>query len=415
VNPQNGKKFALTVVLAGRQQTGGGYHQALSNLRMLLRSIHSSVDVSVLDVRGTFEGPLRELQSEGLLEPRRVLTLPRRLESLRDRVVADRGLAYRLIRWFLRITGREIEMTEVTRFLDTSDCDLVYFASPFPEASQLQQKPFVWTLWDLCHLDSPEFPEVRTSGKFEEREVHNAACLRKASLVVVDSNELREKAERYYGANPEKFVVIPFGPSSTIVQGTKDAGALPPQISSLQRPYFFYPAQLWMHKNHRTIVEALALLDARGKHYDAVFVGKDHGAQRSLAAFIESIGMTERAHFLGYVADDVLPALYSGSEALVMASYFGPTNIPPLEAFLFRVPVIASNQHTDQLGEAAIFFDPDSAEELATAMEGVRNKAEKSRLVAAGAARLDDLTARRDQGAQELSEALLKLKKRLLL
>jgi hypothetical protein len=45
----------------------------------------------------------------------------------------------------------------------------------------------------------------------------------------------------------------------------------------------------------------------------------------------------------------------------------------------------------------------------------VRNKAEKSRLVAAGAARLDDLTARRDQGAQELSEALLKLKKRLLL
>jgi glycosyltransferase involved in cell wall biosynthesis len=315
----------------------------------------------------------------------------------------------------LRITGRDIAMTEVTRFLDTSDCDLVYFASPFPEASELQQKPFVWTLWDLCHLDSPEFPEVRTSGKFEEREAHNAACLRKAALVVVDSDELREKAELYYGVNPEKFVVIPFGPSSSIAQGAKDASALPPQISSLQRPYFFYPAQLWMHKNHRTIVEALALLDARGKHYDAVFVGKDHGAGRSLAAFIESIGMTDRAHFLGYVADDMLPALYSGSEALVMAGYFGPTNIPPLEAFLLRVPVIASNQHRDQLGEAAIFFDPDAPEELADAMEATQKKAEKSRLVAAGAARLDYLTIRRDQGAKDLSETLLKLQKRLLL
>ncbi len=415
MNPKNGTRFALTVVLAGRQQTGGGYHQAVSNLRMLLRSLHSSVDVSVLDVRGTFQGPLQALQSEGLLEPHRVLTLPRRLGSFRDRVVADRGLGYRLIRWGLRITGRDIEMTEVTRFLDSSDCDLVYFASPFPEASQLQQKPFVWTLWDLCHLDSPEFPEVRTSGKFEEREAHNAACLRKAALVVVDSDELREKAERYYGVNPEKFVVIPFGPSSSIAQGAKDASALPPQISSLQRPYFFYPAQLWMHKNHRTIVEALALLDARGKHYDAVFVGKDHGAERSLAAFIESIGMTDRAHFLGYVADDVLPALYSGSEALVMASYFGPTNIPPLEAFLLRVPVIASNQHRDQLGEAAIFFDPDAPEELADAMEATQKKAEKSRLVAAGAARLDYLTIRRDQGAKDLSETLLKLQKRLLL
>lgn len=415
MNPKNGAKLALTVVLSVGQQTGGGYHQAVSNLRMLLRSLHSSVDVSVLDARGTFQGPLQALQSEGLLEPHRVLALPRRLGSFRDRVVADRALGYRLIRWGLRMTGRDVEMTAVTRFLDTSDCDLVYFASPFPEASELQQKPCVWTLWDLCHLDSPEFPEVRTSGKFEEREAHNAACLRKAALVVVDSDELREKAERYYGVNPEKFVVIPFGPSSSIAQGANDASALPPQISSLQRPYFFYPAQLWMHKNHRTIVEALALLDARGKHYDAVFVGKDHGAERSLAAFIESIGMTDRAHFLGYVADDVLPALYSGSEALVMASYFGPTNIPPLEAFLLRVPVIASNQHRDQLGEAAIFFDPDAPEELADAMEATQNKAEKSRLVAAGAARLDYLTIRRDQGAKDLSETLLKLQKRLLL
>lgn len=414
MNANTGTTLALTVVLSGRQQTGGGYHQAVSNLRMLMRTLHSSVDVSVLDVRGTFEGPLQELQSEGLLEPHKVLTLPRRLGSFRDRVVADRGLGYRLIRWALRMTGREIEMTEVTRFLDTSDCDLVYFVSPFPEASELQQKPFVWTLWDLCHLDSPEFPEVRTSGKFEEREVHNAACLRKAALVVVDSSELRDKAERYYGANPEKFVVIPFGPSSTIVQGAKDASALPPRIGSLSRPYFFYPAQLWMHKNHRAIVEALALLDARGKHYDAVFVGKDHGAERSLAAFIESIGMTDRAHFLGYVADDELPALYSGSQALIMASYFGPTNIPPLEAFLLRVPVIASTQHQEQLSEAALLFDPDNPEELADAMEATQAKAERARLVAAGKARLDHLATWREQGAKELLEAILKLKKRLL-
>ena len=35
--------------------------------------------------------------------------------------------------------------------------------------------------------------------------------------------------------------------------------------------------------------------------------------------------------------------LYSQAFALVMPTYFGPTNMPPLEAFKFKIPVLYSN------------------------------------------------------------------------
>ena len=39
--------------------------------------------------------------------------------------------------------------------------DLVYFLSPTSLALSLEKLNYITTLWDLCHRDNPEFPEVR--------------------------------------------------------------------------------------------------------------------------------------------------------------------------------------------------------------------------------------------------------------
>src|SRR5688572_28148468 len=61
------------------------------------------------------------------------------------------------------------------------------------------------------------------------------------------------------------------------------AGLLPPPEDLAEEPkrvramhglperYLFYPAQFWPHKNHKRIVEALALLRDRGTRVDVVF------------------------------------------------------------------------------------------------------------------------------------------------
>ena len=66
-----------------------------------------------------------------------------------------------------------------------------------------------------------------------------------------------------------------------------------------------------------------------------------------------------------------------------MPTYCGPTNIPPLEAFKMSCPVLISKVYgmPEQLGEAAIYFDPSSPEDMANKIRLLLNnpklKAEK--------------------------------------
>lgn len=407
--------FTVTIVLSGRAQTGGGYHQALTSLRMLVERFPPHFCLRVLDEKNTFGEALKPLIAEGLLGPGDIDTVPSRMPTFRDRVVVEDGLFYRFARWILSLRGVSIGSSPLARYLDNSDTDLVYFVTPTSAAHELQVKPFVWTLWDLCHLDSPEFPEVRTSGKFEAREATISQNLRKAALVIVDSAELEENARRSYGITSDKFVTIPFAPPVGILESHTKAVSLPPEVKDIAGKYVFYPAQLWTHKNHRRIAEAIAILKGRGHDIHAVFVGKDHGAGASLRRSIEALGVAEHIHFLGYVDDEMMPELYRASMGLVMASYFGPTNIPPLEALLLGVPVIASKQHTEQLGDAAVLFDPDDADELAGAIEPLSSPATRKKVAARGNSLLATMDRQRSEGYDELSHRIELLAKRLLL
>ncbi|MBB5502553.1 glycosyltransferase involved in cell wall biosynthesis [Paraburkholderia sp. MM5384-R2] len=83
---------------------------------------------------------------------------------------------------------------------------------------------------------------------------------------------------------------------------------------------------------------------------------------RSVAA---DLGLGERVFFLGFVPDGDVPYLYRESIALVMPTYFGPTNLPPLEAFSLGVPVLYPDLEAlrEQVGDAGLLVDlarPDS-------------------------------------------------------
>jgi glycosyltransferase involved in cell wall biosynthesis len=74
---------------------------------------------------------------------------------------------------------------------------------------------------------------------------------------------------------------------------------------------------------------------------------------------------------LAYVPDALMAGLYLASAGLVMPTFFGPTNIPILEAWRMGRPVITSDIRgvRSQAGDAALLVDPSSAEDLAGAMQ----------------------------------------------
>jgi glycosyltransferase involved in cell wall biosynthesis len=65
-----------------------------------------------------------------------------------------------------------------------------------------------------------------------------------------------------------------------------------------------------------------------------------------------------------------MAALYTSCVGLVMPTFFGPTNIPPLEAWHYGRPAITSDVagFREQIGDGGLVVNPRSAPDLAQAM-----------------------------------------------
>ncbi|MBI2020069.1 glycosyltransferase family 4 protein, partial [Candidatus Daviesbacteria bacterium] len=100
----------------------------------------------------------------------------------------------------------------------------------------------------------------------------------------------------------------------------------------------------------------------------------------------KKLGIEDRVKFLGYVADEELPALYSGAQALVFPSLFEGFGLPILEAQASGCPVITSNISSmpDVAGKGAIYVDPYNTDDIVDAMIRVKGKEEREKLIKKG-------------------------------
>jgi glycosyltransferase involved in cell wall biosynthesis len=177
-------------------------------------------------------------------------------------------------------------------------------------------------------------------------------------------------------------------------------------IYNLKPGYFYYPAQFWAHKNHVRIIEALKLLRDQGKMPHCVFSGEDYGTRHLIEERVKQLNLADQISILGYVPHEHVRGLYLGSCAVIMPTYFGPTNIPPLEAWLLERPLIYSIYYSAQAGGAALLVDPDDPRSLASAMISIQLPGERERLIESGRRRLLQI-------ANERREAEAEIKKRL--
>jgi glycosyltransferase involved in cell wall biosynthesis len=153
------------------------------------------------------------------------------------------------------------------------------------------------------------------------------------------------------------------------------------------RPYLFYPAQFWAHKDHVTALRALRALLDRGLDLRLVFSGSDQGNRSWVEAECSRLGLADDVEFAGFVTREALVDLYRGAFALVYPSQCGPENLPPLEAFALGCPVVAARVAgaEEQLGDAALLFETGDEASLASAIESLwSEQGLRRRLVRAG-------------------------------
>lgn len=154
----------------------------------------------------------------------------------------------------------------------------------------------------------------------------------------------------------------------------------------ITRPFLLYPAQYWPHKNHATLLRAMRALKELGDDFDLVCVGSDKGVLEHVRRLEREFGVGDRVHHLGFVSTDELVGLYRQAFALVYLSWFGPENLPPLEAFALGCPAVCSavDGADEQLRDAALQVEPQDAAGVAEAVRSLRDDGVRASLVDAG-------------------------------
>lgn len=250
--------------------------------------------------------------------------------------------------------------------------ELIWFLGPRAKSVDL---PYVTTVLDLQHRLQPWFPEVSQRGEWENREKHYIRLLQRAAAVITGTKAGKKEIVELYQIPEERVHILPH-PTPVHASATKPVDDIARIRNLGVKPgYLLYPAQFWAHKNHINLLLALKQLKEEGKIFDLALVGADFGNLHYVKEQIKELSLGDLVHILGFVEQQDLLALYRNALALTYVSFFGPENLPPLEAFALGCPVIAAqvNGAEEQLGEAALLVDPKDPNAIASAIVRIAN------------------------------------------
>jgi glycosyltransferase involved in cell wall biosynthesis len=250
--------------------------------------------------------------------------------------------------------------------------------SAFPLSRQIVMIP------DCQHEYFPEFfpPEVLASRRLSFTRVR-----RGAGAIATLSEHARHTLLNHPDAGGGEVVVVSPAlrtdtDASAVARVTEAERALVPET-----PYFFLPANLWPHKNHRRVFRAFEqFLRTSGQRAEIVCTGHPDGWEELVREFP---GLPVR--HLGYVSTGLLRLLLERARALAFFPLFEGFGMPLLEAFAAGTPVICSNTTSlPEVGRNAVLScDPTDSAAMSALMTRVfADQALRTELIQRGRERL---------------------------
>lgn len=226
---------------------------------------------------------------------------------------------------------------------------------------------------DFQHLHLPEF---HSSKECKQRDTLFKRLASHCDAIVVSSQAAFDDLKKFAPEAVDKTAVLHFVPD---IDTSKIAGL---SISELEekygfrRPYFYVPNQFWKHKNHKTVVAAMAKLNFDGVCPNVVFSGNTHDYRNpshfdDLLMEVERLGVRDFFKVLGVIPYEDLLSLMRHSTALINPSLFEGWSSTVEEAKALDKEIILSNipVHLEQNPSKARYFSPLDADALAQHMQ----------------------------------------------
>lgn len=200
--------------------------------------------------------------------------------------------------------------------------------------------PTVATVLDLSVLLHPEWhPADRVA--YYEKHFHRglAQCVHCLAI----SEHVRQEVIQHLGMSPQRVTRTYMGIKPGLrpvvpaeVETVRQQLGLPPR-------YLLHVGTIEPRKNVLRLLQAYCHLPASVRdHWPLLLVGGWGWNTADVAAYFHDEARHRGVLHLGYVADEYLPALYSGARALVFPSLYEGFGLPPLEMMACGGAVLAS-------------------------------------------------------------------------
>jgi glycosyltransferase involved in cell wall biosynthesis len=259
--------------------------------------------------------------------------------------------------------------------------------------------PAVVTIHDLIHLSHARF--FPPGAALYARAVASAA-VRRARLVLADSEHTRGQILTLLGADPARVRVVPLGVPPGLARRPPEEVAAWRKTRALPADYLLYVGARKRHKNLPLLLDAVARITPPARPA-VVLSGEPWRPEEPLARLAARLGLAGLVHFAGRMSDERdLACLYSGAALYVQPSLAEGFGLPPLEASACGVPVLSSNAGAlpETLGDTGELLPPEDAEAWSAAIARLlTDRARREALVRAGLARAREFTFERTAAA----------------
>lgn len=261
----------------------------------------------------------------------------------------------------------------------------------------LHRGPLLVSILDVIHISDPAYRNNLMVQLYARPMLHLAA--RKADHIVTISEYSKSQIVKHLGVDPAKITAIHCGVNGQFhCRDREEASREVLRHLGIQQPYVLYVGNLKPHKNVPVLLRAFALLRRMSIPHRLVILGDDRRGSSALLRECERLRVSDVVAHVPRVLARVLPNLYAAADLLVMPSRVEGFGLPVLESMASGTPVICSRAASlpEVAADAALYFDPQDADELARLMRAIlESPAMRADLRTRGLARARELTWKR--------------------
>ena len=265
---------------------------------------------------------------------------------------------------------REIDNIRLPGLVRNFDSDIYH--TTYYRIPENIKVPKVITVYDMIH--EKFLTSIKGVDKFLQRK---RRCIERADKIIAISESAKHDILEYIDIHEEKIAVTYLAASSIFKEATEDEKSELRRKYNLGKPFILYVGNRSGYKNFVTLLSAYSKWSKK-RDFDLVCIGGASNFSDDEIRIIKNANLVNSVKLFTGIGDDELRIFYSSSHVFVCPSLYEGFGIPLLEAMACGTPVIVSNTSSlpEVVGDAGLYFNPSSEEELLAALERITDDVE---------------------------------------